>query len=347
MSNNTRKFFTQKNKSETAESKFEQNSIEIPFKEISIEELNLKNPSNTLVIIGNGFDLMHGVKSSYRDFQKSIGKNNQLRFYMETYLDTSDLWANLEDSLGKLNYSMFLDADVIDMWLDDFGAYDSDAQAADYFAAVETAIEPTFYIPGELKRRFRSWVKTLTVGNNNRPFNMLCGDYKVLSFNYTEFIETLYGARRENVCYIHGCRNGKRNGKPDELILGHKPGMEEEQLSKVNPKSIKYKNPHKRYIAESAMDTAFDEALWYENATTKDCDKIIREHQHFFDNLSDIEEIYIIGHSLSEVDYPYFREVCKQTNVAWYIGYHSLDDMKRLLIFARSMAIKDITVFKT
>lgn len=59
---------------------------------------------------------------------------------METYLDVpGDLWSNLEDSLGRLNYSMFLNPTVLDMWLDNFGAYDPDAQAADFFAIVETA----------------------------------------------------------------------------------------------------------------------------------------------------------------------------------------------------------------
>ena len=159
----------------------------------------LENPSESLVIIGNGFDLMHGVKSSYWDFQKTIGKNSSLRFYMETYLDTSDLLSNLEESLGKLYYSIFLNPDIFDMWLDNFDAYNPDEQAADFFAAVETAIAPTFEIPRELKQRFKKWVKTLVVESDDRPFSILQRIYKLLSINYTEFIETLYGAKSNNV----------------------------------------------------------------------------------------------------------------------------------------------------
>lgn len=58
-----------------------------------------------------------GVKSSYSDFQKAIGKNSPLRLDLDTYLDMQDLWSNLEDSLGRLNYSKFLNPDIIDMWL--------------------------------------------------------------------------------------------------------------------------------------------------------------------------------------------------------------------------------------
>lgn len=311
------------------------------------KDMVLENTSESLVIIGNGFDLMHGVESSYWDFQKTIGKNSSLRFYMETYLDTSDLWSNLEESLGKLNYSIFLNPGIIDMWLDNFGAYDPDAQAADFFAAVETAIAPTFEIPRELKQWFKKWIKTLVVQSDDRPFLMLHGDYKVLSFNYTEFIETLYGAKSNNVCYIHGCRKNRNNGKPSELILGHRPGMEDEQWDKVKLKPFKFKDPYKRYIMESALETAAREAAWYEEETTKKCSDIIKKHRSFFEELTTIKYIFVIGHSLSEVDYPYFEEICKKTNAKWYIGYHSLDDLKSLLSFVDKMNLREITVFRS
>ena len=330
----------------------EEKEIERLIKKLSIPQISIKNmvfenPSESLVIIGNGFDLMHGVESSYWDFQKTIGKNTSFRFYMETYLDTSDLWSNLEESLGKLNYSIFLNPDIIDMWLDDFGAYNPDAQAADFFAAVETAIAPTFEIPRELKQRFKKWIKTLVVQSDDRPFSMLHGDYKVLSFNYTEFIETLYGAKSNNVCYIHGCRKNRNNGKPSELILGHRPGMEEEQWDKVRLKPFKFKNPYKRYIMESALETAAREAAWYEEETTKKCSDIIKKHHSFFDGLTDIKYIFVIGHSLSEVDYPYFEEICKKTNAKWCIGYHFLVDLKWLISFANKMNLREITVFRS
>ena len=233
------------------------------------------------------------------------------------------------------------------MWLDNFGAYNPDAQAADFFAAVETAIAPTFEIPRELKQRFKKWIKTLVVQSDDRPFSMLHGDYKVLSFNYTEFIETLYGAKSNNVCYIHGCRKNRNNCKPSELILGHRPGMEEEQWDKVRLKPFKFKDPYKRYIMESALETAAREAVWYEEETTKKCSDIIKKHRSFFEELTIIKYIFVIGHSLSEVDYPYFEEICKKTNAKWYIGYHSLDDLKRLLSFADKMNLREITIFRS
>lgn len=334
----------EKNRIKAEQDEKELQGLAALFEQKSIE---FANPDKSLVIIGNGFDIMHGVKSSYWEFQKTIGKNNSLRREMELYLDTGDLWSNLEDSLGRLNYSMFLNPYVIDMWLDTYGAYDPDCQAADFTAAVEDAIAPTFNIPRELNYRFKKWIKTLKVESDHRPFSMLYGDYKVLNFNYTEFVETLYGAKRENICYIHGCRRTEKGKRPDEIILGHKPGMEEEHWDKVELKPFKFKNPYKRYILESAMEMATREASWYDDSTTKKCDEIIKNHKDFFDGLCGIEEVFVIGHSLSEVDYPYFEEVRRKCDAKWQIGYHSLDDMKRLIALVNKLGLKDVTVFRT
>ena len=78
-----------------------------------------------------------------------------------------------EYCLKKYGSMKMLNSDIIDMWLDNFGVYNPDAQAADFFAAVETAIAPTFEIPRELKQRFKKWIKTLVVQSDGRPFSML------------------------------------------------------------------------------------------------------------------------------------------------------------------------------
>lgn len=98
---------------------------------------------------------------------------------------------------------------------------------------------------------------------------------------------------------------------------------------------------------ESAIETAAREAAWYDESTTKNCDVIIKSHKQFFNMLSDIEEVYVIGHSLSGVDYPYFKEICKNSDAKWYIGFHSFDDMKRLLVFVEEMGLSKVMVFRT
>lgn len=98
---------------------------------------------------------------------------------------------------------------------------------------------------------------------------------------------------------------------------------------------------------ESALETVAREASWYEEATTKKCSDIIKQHRNFFEGLRDIEENFVIGHSLSEVDYPYFQEICMNTDAKWYIGYHSLDNLKRLIVFVNKMKLNNVIIFRT
>ncbi|MBP3793173.1 MAG: zinc-ribbon domain containing protein [Ruminococcus sp.] len=306
------------------------------------------NPDKTLYILGNGFDLMHGVHSSYRDFEKTIGKNNSLRFALETYLDVNDIWADFEEALGHLNVGMMLNAEIIDMWLDNFGAYDPGAQAADFFAAVDTATMPASDIMNDLPRRFRMWVESLKCDTDQRPLKGLIKNGKVLCFNYTEFVEDLYGIDESNVCYIHGCRRKKKYHPKEKLILGHRPGAEDEQWNSVNIRSPRFKNRYKQYMFDAAIETASRNIEWYDDAMTKKSSDIIKAHQSFFDGLANVNNAVVIGHSLSPVDWDYFKEVISKSSINnWYIGCHSLHDIENLERIKNAMGLKNVTVILT
>ena len=61
----------------------------------------------------------------------------------------------------------------------------------------------------------------------------------------------------------------------------------------------------------------------------------------------------VIGHSLSDVDYPYFKEIIKyngnSTDMKWYISWYSIDDLRRITRFVSEMHISNsnVKLFKT
>ena len=64
---------------------------------------------NTLYIIGNGFDLHHGLNTSYLDFRNYCASflPSLWRFLSEIYGDmiNNDMWwSNFENMLGCVNY---------------------------------------------------------------------------------------------------------------------------------------------------------------------------------------------------------------------------------------------------
>ena len=256
--------------------------------------LNDVYPSDKTSICQLCFDLMHRVPSSYYAFRDSLGKHNPLRETLETYLTPEDIWADFEDALAHFNVDMMANPDIIGMWLDDYDAY-SQESAADYFAAIGAAVLPMEEIAMDLPKRFRQWVETLAVATDDRPLgSIIWKDGKVLDFNYTEFIETLYGVPKDNVCYIHGCRRKEKYHPKEALILGHRPGASDAAYD-----SVEWKEPknYKSAMVSVAQEEAIREISAYDKELTKDCDEIIKNHAAFFDSLKDIEQVICIGHS--------------------------------------------------
>jgi len=52
--------------------------------------------------------------------------------------------------------------------------------------------------------------------------------------------------------------------------------------------------------------------------------KIIEENKHFFESLRSLKHIFVFGHSMSDVDIPYFQKIIDSTNkgVKWTISYY-------------------------
>src|SRR5690606_32822826 len=67
----------------------------------------------------------------------------------------------------------------------------------------------------------------------------------------------------------------------------------------------------------------------YFEETYKNTDTIIKEKKSFFGKLSNIEEVFVLGHSISPVDIKYFQTVFNTVskNSTWTVSYYS-DDQK-------------------
>lgn len=346
----------EKRKQENAQSEEELKQLlnNCLFKQVPFECLKNEKPSQSLFVVGNGFDIMHGAASSYWEFQKTLGKNSELRFHLETYLNVEPdiLWYNFEDSLSHLNAGAMVD--VMDMWLNDFDVYRNRADSmADLHCAIDAAMLPIQVITEQLPRRFRSWVETLTA-NGNKPCEHILSEKSLfLNFNYTDFIETLYGVPKSHICYIHGCRVKEKYHPKEQLVLGHVPNVDYLQDYEPSRTMVPhYKNPRKQEILDYAISVGINQWIeYYEDVFTKHTPDIIKEKVDFFEKAVDVEDIFVIGHSLSEVDYPYFMEMLRNNSykARWHVGYHTVNDMKNIISFVQCMRIdyEAVEIFRT
>lgn len=304
---------------------------------------------NVLYIIGNGFDLMHGVKSSYYSFRDSLGQSSAIRSILETFWTPEDIWADFENGLAYFNINMMANRFTVDNWLNDTGFFKEEESAGNFQMAAECVVNPIATVVDELPRRFRSWVEKLSVRSDDRPLKTLIRNGKVLNFNYTEFIEDLYGTPMSSVCYIHGCRRKNKYHPKEKLILGHKPGANDAAYE-LDEKQRKKRTYHSE-IVDRAQEVALRLITEYDQELSKSTSEIIENHQVFFDSLKDIKNIVVIGHSLSEVDYDYFKKVSESVesseDVNWYFGCHGLGDLNHLDALVSLLGLRNVNIFRS
>ncbi|MDG3535014.1 AbiH family protein, partial [Klebsiella pneumoniae] len=67
---------------------------------------SIKGKAMRLYIIGNGFDIRHGLPTRYKHFKSYVAKNDkELYDAIEEYIPAGDEWNELESALGKVRIS--------------------------------------------------------------------------------------------------------------------------------------------------------------------------------------------------------------------------------------------------
>jgi hypothetical protein len=270
-----------------------------------------------LYIIGNGFDIYHDLKTKYSDFREYTQRYNpNLRYSLDTYFD-ADLWSDFENNLAQLSIDEIC-SDNEELLPDE----DSDKDG-DQYSLPDKMEQTIFALTVELKNTLRDWILGLEFPSKaNDLILTLDKNAKFLTFNYSDTLERLYRIKPDQITYLHNkAISERRSFRPDEqdylrddsdIIIGHAVG------------DLKFKKPHinkggiKTYYA---CDEAFEASKLYDNF--KNTAQVISSNSQFFSSISDIEKIIIIGHSLSDIDMPYFKEIVKKAvNVReWKITY--------------------------
>lgn len=251
----------------------------------------MTNAPTTLYILGNGFDLWHGIPSKYSDFRTYVEANDSDLFReMENYIPIDDWWSNLEASLADIDVDHLVESNQI--YLSSYGSDDwSDSAHHDFQYEVQKTVKR---LSMGLTERIAQWIRSVDVKRAGpRRLHKIDVNATFLTFNYTDTLSVLYNVPDLNVLHIHG-RADKLN---EDLVLGHA----------WNPVS----RPSLNEIPDiEDLDTRLYEANeiidGYFSSTFKPTDEIIKMNESFFKNIN-VQKIYVLGHSLSDVDAGYFQ----------------------------------------
>lgn len=248
-----------------------------------------------LYIIGNGFDLHHGIPSSYREFGRYLGNTDPTIYRLvDEYFSIDDaFWAEFEMRLADFDADNAVD--YASQFLDDEGHGDFQYELEKIGTGLSFG----------LRKRFAEWIRRLHIPSPSEIDRPLVIDPSAtfLSFNYTTTLERAYLVPRSNILHIHGYA-----GDPtDSFILGH--GWERRPEDSLNFNPVGSDDDWRVRDGIEYLDDYFA-------ATFKPTGKLIETNALFFGRLSTVDDVMIMGHGLADVDEAYIEAIMERVNLA-------------------------------
>lgn len=266
--------------------------------------------ASKLYIIGNGFDIIHGMKTKYQDFFNWLlisGRLYVIEELQSVYNIEEDgeflLWSNFEDALGKYDINVASEWSFENLNIVEISIGNQKVSCPSLF--LETQLDDI------VNDVFTKWVGQIPLSIERKL--ELPQDALYFTFNYTDTLEKLYNISQNSVLHIHGRLN---NG--DHLIIGHNNYREPLDFW---DDSITFRENNERIQRIVNM-----------NNLCKPIVENLNLHKAFFDAMATVEYVEIIGHSCAEIDYPYFKRIRESVadDAKWVFNPYSADDAKRV-----------------
>jgi hypothetical protein len=276
-----------------------------------------------LYVIGNGFDLHHGIRSGYRDFAKFVETTEPDTYERaETFLfgEDGDLWGDFENNLQNLDTDAILDQ--VQTYLTSHGSDDwRDSDNHTYPEAIDEIVSALSFGLHEL---FVQWLGKLEIPTSIASPVNIDPAARFINFNYTPTLQSAYAVPDAQILHIHG----QLGGAAKDIILGH--GWEAPKTAPAPPASDEDLDDFG--YADDDLDDRDTRVIQGERTinryfkdTFKPTRRILRRNQAFFETLSTVTEVWVMGHSVSAVDLSYFRHILAHVSPSalWKVSFHS------------------------
>lgn len=253
---------------------------------------------STLVVTGNGFDIWHGLPTSYKNFyDKYSDELSRHTQYFDDFGDTDSEWTCFEESLGSFDHDRFLDGSSYRPSIEEM------ADNIKMMYGYEDDISfNTKELIENITHSFNLWISSIKVNAAKKMITMPV-NCKFINFNYTNTLQEVYGISEPDILHIHG-----KAWKG--IIFGHGRPL---RIKHFNDDEPWFDNPQKD--AESVYDV-FRKPVF----------NIIEHHQDTLKSYGDVKKIIVIGHSINDIDKPYFDFILKEYPEAKWENYNYISD---------------------
>ena len=282
--------------------------------------------TSTLIVIGNGFDLDHGMATGFPDFRNFLKEcGGRIWEGLESISEYTEvppekMWFEFEKYMEGLNTDYLNDynedktGELVSYGSDEFR--DRDNHTLEFYYDMDLS-----WI-ASVKAAFYEWISTVELPLSKK-YRIDSKDSLVLNFNYTDLLEKVYGVPLNKIVHIHGTRLTK-----DSLIMGHRlhPNSRELNASLGGD--------------DARLRRAYEQCSDYLSEFYKPVELIAERLDDFLSHYTGIERVIVLGHSYNEIDWPYFRVIADRCHDAEFVfSIYSEEDRNRLAQMAEKLSV--------
>ena len=267
--------------------------------------LSSNKMTDTLYIIGNGFDLHHGLRTSYANFRDDYAHKkcklwNSLTTIFGDKLNDNMWWSDFENQLGQIDYSYGMDS---------------------HRGIVPWILEIENLLKNEIPPLFGYWLKDINVRVAVDEELGINPSADFFTFNYTMLLEKAYLVDNNNVWHIHRSIDDYIK-KGENPIVGHDSTLAE-QASRFN----EFRKTHPDFRPD--IGDMINHNIVKGAKMVKD--KIyVHDLNNRFNQYSDIKHFIAMGFSFNDIDLPYIEKIINvNRNIVdadWTLYIHSPKD---------------------
>lgn len=292
-----------------------------------------------LYIIGNGFDLNHGMKTAYWDYREFLAQNHSTikreyenSPYLKAYnCDSDSRWSDLESSL-RIEFEECM-SDLSGNYYPDMnsertpGWDDIAIEVDNNFSFMELFTREYFY----------EWIYDVQVPNGLFKREDIDKTASFVTFNYTKTLEDTYCIPSDNILHIHGSVDDLSTiqfGTPEN-----------------HPDSI-YSSLENQYSDDDFYNVTYAPAIGkisaYANSAYKNLQDNFSILRNFVLGYSKIDEVIIMGHSYLGIDEPYYANVFVPLlqDLRWYIYVYNKSDIDMAQSFITKYGLSSAQMIK-
>ena len=269
-----------------------------------------------LFIIGNGFDLQHGMPTKMSDFKAYIEsvycKDDTSIVPLSTEMLPDGAIVASNESLARLIYNLVEYAACLcgDSEWSNFENYLACIEWEQYFSEVALTVDECIEMDdnpflgtslneeyagelveglGSVPKLFGEWVEDAENSSNPEPIQDYSSlfsekDSAFVTFNYTCTLEFTYAIPEDKICHLHGiCHYG-------DIIVGHG------------------RNEYQGNDPESEFLGIFDACRQAFERLKKNGNQVLEEHYNFLKKATqNCKNVFICGHGLGPSDDYFYR----------------------------------------